>query len=219
MRILANNCKKVNETVTFCAFQGNNRIGKRGEESMYAVIALFDSKTEREIREIWAELSEQSISFYAEKVENNRPHLTIASYDHLSMNEFAPKLERFYQNKSKLPITLQSLGIFLNTSVLYIAPSVNKELLDFHQAFHDYFKQYNTDQDSLYLPGKWVPHCTIANRLNPESLEDAMSYCLQRLRKLAGKIESIAVIETIFENGECISAPIIHEVKLKESFS
>lgn len=45
---------------------------------MYGVVAHFDEKTEHSIKEIWKELSELSISTYAEEVPNRRPHITLA---------------------------------------------------------------------------------------------------------------------------------------------
>ncbi|WML48684.1 hypothetical protein RCG23_00590 [Neobacillus sp. PS3-34] len=46
---------------------------------MFGVIALFDEQTEQIINDIWKELREKLISFYAEEVEDRRPHITLAS--------------------------------------------------------------------------------------------------------------------------------------------
>ncbi|MFF3023368.1 hypothetical protein ACFVRR_12050 [Gottfriedia sp. NPDC057948] len=42
---------------------------------MYGVVALFDAKTEQIIKDIWTELSEKSISFYADEVVDRNPTL------------------------------------------------------------------------------------------------------------------------------------------------
>ncbi|WP_240628478.1 hypothetical protein [Bacillus salacetis] len=45
---------------------------------MYAVIALFDEKTDTLVRNIWQGLREKEISFYAEEVIDRIPHITLA---------------------------------------------------------------------------------------------------------------------------------------------
>ncbi len=50
---------------------------------MYGVVALFDAKTEQIIKDIWTELREKSISFYADEVVDRKPHITLASYHSL----------------------------------------------------------------------------------------------------------------------------------------
>jgi hypothetical protein len=50
---------------------------------MYGVVALFDAKTEQIIKDIWTELKEKSISFYADEVVDRKPHITLASYHNI----------------------------------------------------------------------------------------------------------------------------------------
>jgi len=172
---------------------------------MYGVVALFDAKTEQIIKDIWTELREKSISFYADEVVDRKPHITLASYHNLDKKCFFEQFDKFYENKSEINITLNSIGSFLNTGILYFSPIVSKELIDFHEDYHIYFKQFDDNSNSIYLPEKWVPHCTLANRLSPNKLVEAYIYCLYRNDTLVGKLQKIAIIEMVNKN----DAPII----------
>jgi 2'-5' RNA ligase len=108
---------------------------------MYGVIALFDEKTEQIIKDIWKELSEKSISFYAEEVEDRRPHITIASYNNLNKSEFIRLMDKFYDDKTNVDITFSSIGSFLSSGTLFFLPTVTTELIEFHFNHHEYFKK------------------------------------------------------------------------------
>ncbi|WP_088071694.1 2'-5' RNA ligase family protein [Gottfriedia luciferensis] len=178
---------------------------------MYGIVAIFDEETEQIIKDIWKELSEKSISFYAYEVINRKPHITLASYNHLNKIDFTKQFDEYFENKSELDITINSIGSFLNTGTLYFSPNVTKDLIEFHEDYHFHFKQYNDNPDSMYLPNKWIPHCTLANRLTTEKLSEAYTYCLNRQELIVGKLKEVAIIEFVNKN----NVPIIYSKKLK----
>jgi 2'-5' RNA ligase len=177
---------------------------------MYAVIGLFDKDTDNKIRMIWKELKEESISFYAEEVADRKPHITFASYEKLDVLKFSKKMADFYMEERSLDISFTSLGSFINSGALYLAPVVTKEMLELHKRHHELFGQNNHDTHSLYSPSQWIPHCTLANRLTPANLSQAFVHCLNREQPIAGKITEVALIKV---KGD--SAPVISSVKLK----
>lgn len=178
---------------------------------MYGVVALFDAKTEQIIKDIWTELREKSISFYADEVVDRKPHITLASYHSLDMLRFIEQLDAFYENKPEIDIRFNSIGSFLNTGILYLSPHVTKNLIEFHENFHIQFKSFNDNPESVYLPEKWVPHCTLANRLSMDKLVEAYNYCLYRNDRIVGKIQEIGIIEMVSKN----NAPMIYSKSLK----
>lgn len=178
---------------------------------MYGVVALFDAETEQIIKDIWTELREKSISFYADEVVDRKPHITLASYHSLDKLRFIEKLDDFYENKPEIDISFNSIGSFLNTGILYFSPNVTKNLIEFHENFHIQFKHFNDNPKSIYLPEKWIPHCTLANRLSPDKLVEAYNYCLYRNDTIVGKIRGIGIIEMVSKS----NAPIIYSKSLK----
>lgn len=178
---------------------------------MYAVIAIFDHKTEQTIKNIWEELMDQSISFYAYEIEDRRPHITLASYNQLNQNDFIRDMDWFYDKQISVPINFNSIGSFLNSGTLYLSPTFTKGLFELHVNHHQHFKQYNDEPNSLYLPNNWIPHCTIANRLSSTKLAEAFAYCSKRCKIINGAIKEIALIKLLDKN----KAPIIFSKALK----
>lgn len=182
---------------------------------MYGIIAFFDNKTEEFLRQIWRELVDNSISFYSEESGDKRPHITIADYNKIDEEKFIDSMDEFYGSKEEVEITLSTLGTFLNSGTLFISPTLSKDLLDFHNGHHEYFKAYNDDPNSFYLPSKWIPHCTIANRLSHEKLIEAFDFCSRKIGMIKATISEIALIKVIYEGNKCIAAPTIFSKKLK----
>ncbi|MBM7587150.1 2'-5' RNA ligase [Bacillus pakistanensis] len=181
---------------------------------MYWVIALFDENTEKIIKGIWGELCENSISSYTEEVKDGRPHITLGNYSNLDISEYTKRMDSFYDHKMSIDITFNTIGSFLNYGTLFYSPTVTSELIEFHTYHHEHFNEFNGKANSLYLPGKWIPHCTLANRLSPEKLSEAFHFCLKRSDVIYGKIIEVALIELVDENNKCINAPIIFSKRL-----
>ncbi|WP_421378512.1 2'-5' RNA ligase family protein [Bacillus salacetis] len=183
---------------------------------MYWVAALFDEKTEELIKQLWEELREESISFYADEIKDGRPHITLASYSELDKQKFMNEMEKCYANETEKEICFNTLGSFLNYGTLFFSPTVTTELLQFHGSHYEFFESYNEYANPLYTPGKWIPHCTLANKLSEAELAEAFQYCLKRHESIMGKITEVALIELVEEQGENLDAPIIFSVPLKK---
>ncbi|WP_409250877.1 2'-5' RNA ligase family protein [Bacillus sp. SCS-153A] len=177
---------------------------------MYGVIAVFDDETDKAICEVWQELKEHSISFYAQEVINRIPHITLASYEYLEEDSFIKRMEEVYSAEKSVEIHFNALGSFFKSGALYLSPVFTKGLNDLHSSHHHSFTEWDAFSSSLYSPDKWIPHCTLANRLSLEKLSEAYAYCLGRFETISGKITGIALVKL---NGN--TAPVIHRVQLK----
>ncbi|ERI89664.1 hypothetical protein HMPREF1982_04529 [Clostridiales bacterium oral taxon 876 str. F0540] len=185
---------------------------------MYAVAALFDNETEKCIKDLWKSLSDKGISNYGQEVKNRRAHITIADYNNLDKNSFESLLEEVYRDKAEVEISLSIIGTFIKSGTLFVSAPITKELHEFHKNYHYNFAKFNDDSNSLYLPGKWVPHCTIASRLNNKNMLRAFEYCTKELSVIKGSITEIALLEfqEFNEDGICINAPIVYTRKLEQ---
>ncbi|MDG4656320.1 2'-5' RNA ligase family protein [Ectobacillus antri] len=183
---------------------------------MYAIIALFEEETHQQVIRIWNELADLRISHYAQEIENRQPHITLASYDKLEEISFIERMDMCYQATQRIPITLCTIGTFISSGALFWAPAPTKELLDFHERHHDLLSGFAAEGPSLYEPGCWVPHCTIANRLTADKLAEAVLYCTNKLPVQNAFLTKLALIRTEKANGKIVAAPIIQEWSLKE---
>ncbi len=182
----------------------------------YAFVAYFDYKTEELIKKLWKNLSEKDITQYGIKTKGKRPHITIADYDNLDKNKFINLLNDFYNNKQSIDIELGTLGTFINTETLFIAPTLSTELFNFHKEHHNHFKEFNNNEKSFYIQGKWMPHCTIASRLSEENMLQAFKYCKSNLQRIYGQISEVALVEVkLDDNDIAIEDTIVFCQKLK----
>jgi 2'-5' RNA ligase len=182
----------------------------------YALVGYLDYETEECFKDLWKDLSENNITQYGVDTKGKRPHITIADYDNLDKDLFVDLLNKFYDDKLKIDLSLNILGTFMNTGTLFLAPALSSELLDFHTNHHTYFKTFNENENSFYLPGKWNPHCTIASRLSVDNMVQAFKYCKTNLNKVNGKLNEIALLQIEFnDEGIAIEDKIVFSKILK----
>lgn len=140
----------------------------------YAVVGYFDEITENIFKSYSNHLNENKITDYVVNSKGKRPHITIADYDDLNKSEFIDYMIKFYKNKESIDISFNVLGTFIETGTLFVSPATSKALLDFHKVHHTNFINFKDNNQSLYLPEGWFPHCTIASRLDDRNMLKAI---------------------------------------------
>ena len=124
------------------------------------------------------------------------PHVTLAIYDSLRCQSCEKKLKNLANRSHLLELNFSHIGIF-NTreAVVFLAPTVTSQLLSLHVEVHDVLKQDGLNPWELYLPGRWVPHSTLALETPPSKIPQAVEV-VQKLNLPFGvSATSIGVIE------------------------
>ncbi|WP_088322221.1 2'-5' RNA ligase family protein [Bacillus cereus] len=174
---------------------------------MYAIIATFDRVFTHKITELQNELTNVIGTNQLAGVE---PHITLADYNELDVHLYTEKLGEFVAIQENMDaVTFPSNG------TVFLAPTVIDELLKLHHSYHDYFKTFHDNPNSYYVPGKWVPHCTIANRLHTKQFLSVMEYIYGKFDFATASIEKLKLIKVNYENGSAISSSILAEYNLK----
>ncbi|MGG0302489.1 2'-5' RNA ligase family protein [Bacillus albus] len=180
---------------------------------MYAIIATLDRVSANKIIELQNEITNIIGTNQLAGVE---PHITLADYNELDVQLYTEKLEGFVAVQENMAeVTFPSVGIFPTNGTIFLAPTITDELLKFHQSYHDNFKAYHDNLNSYYVPGKWVPHCTIANRLHENQFLSVLEYICGKFDYAIASIEKIKLIKVNYENGSAISSSILAEYNLK----
>lgn len=169
---------------------------------MYGVVLHFDSETERVITTLWKGLRDNGISSYAYEIENRKPHLTLADYSDLNESEYKEIFDCYYKSIPKIYLSYNMLGTFMNSGALFLSPNPTKKLIDFHSDYHNRFKKYHDFSNIIYHPERWIPHCTIANRLNNQKLVEALQFSTERLEHMETEVHEIALIKIIDKNNK-----------------
>lgn len=180
---------------------------------MYAIIATFDRVFTNKIAELQNELTNVIGTNQLAGVE---PHITIADYNELDVNSYIEKLKEFVAiQESMSAVTFPSVGTFPTNGTIFLVPTVTDELLKLNHSYHDYFKSFHDNPNSYYVPGKWVPHCTIANRLHTKQFLSVMEYIYEKFDFATASIEKLKLIKVNYENGSAVSSSILAEYNLK----
>ena len=176
----------------------------------YAVLAYFDFETEVKLKQFWRELYELGITDYGVIPKNRRPHITLADYQDIDVEKLSLMIEQYFTHQAQVTIQLNTLGSFIGRKMLYLAPTMTKELLDLHGNYHEAFEQFNQNPNSYYLPQRWVPHCSVAGHLTEETLLQAFEYCQKNISCIQATIMEIGLVEVFFnEAGSVVKERLI----------
>ncbi len=162
----------------------------------YAVELICDPESERAVCEIWdglgAALGKPSLSELGA-----RPHVSLAVYsDDLDVTGFSKQLHEFAGSVAAFEFKLSSVGTFPGSEgVVFLAPAATRQLLAVHTRFHEVFSQYDASGMACYLPGNWVPHCTVAIDLTAPEVTEAMAHCREAFQPVTGRFQEIGLVE------------------------
>jgi 2'-5' RNA ligase len=185
---------------------------------MYAVVALFDEQSEQAIKTFWHRLAWKGLLTQAQVRQTIRPYLTFATYDKLPLNRIPIYIQTFCQMTKPLSITFQALGSFPPESKLFLTPTVTKELLHMHTTYHAICDSFQNTAHSLYLPGQWIPHCTLATYLTIEELTAAFASCSQSFTPIETTIQSIGIVHIQEENNRYAEHQLVIDIPLQSGF-
>ncbi|MER6003854.1 2'-5' RNA ligase family protein [Nonomuraea angiospora] len=160
-----------------------------------AVEMFFDDQTDQRIRRMWQSLAGHGLPSLATLTHrHHRPHVSLAvaeTLDEADLDELRSALL-----VPAPPLNLGFLGTFPGAEgVLFVGVTVTSELLTFHKRIHAALPSTQIKHWSYYLPGKWVPHCTLAIGLDRAELPKAMN-AVHGYEPMAATVSGIGITET-----------------------
>ncbi|HEX5441315.1 MAG TPA: 2'-5' RNA ligase family protein [Ktedonobacterales bacterium] len=150
---------------------------------------LVDQATEQAVRVLQQSLAPDGVSF----AQRYPPHITLTAYqfDDGAETEYLSQLPLLTRQRRQFPLLLESLGIFPETGVLFLAPRMSQTLLSIHQAAIDQFS--SPVLDALLSPGRWTPHVTIAASPASDRLLSILDKALSLWQPIRGKAVGIGI--------------------------
>lgn len=135
----------------------------------YAIELYFDPAAERTLRELIDRLHVRGIR--STRPAGARPHVSLAVFDLVDVERTSAALGEFARECPALRLHLASIGRFPgDEGVVFLAPIVTRELLELHAMLHRMPAVVAGTKREYYLPGRWVPHCTLAEGLQPDAV-------------------------------------------------
>ncbi len=107
-----------------------------------------------------------------------RPHVSLAVLDSVETGPLCHEIEQLAGTLPSMEVRLGSVATFPSTGgVVFLAPVVTPKLLELHRRFHTRLQAIGARSSDYYLPGNWVPHCTMALDLEPAEVPRAIEIC------------------------------------------
>jgi 2'-5' RNA ligase len=156
----------------------------------------FDDEADRAVRALWSRLDRAGVPSLATRTHGrHRPHVTFAVAS--AIPGAAREALRTDLGKLAIPrLWLSTLGAFASTeNVLMLAAVVDTELLAVHSAVHDVLAGRVRSPSAYYLPGSWVPHCTLAQGADPATTAAGFA-ALHPVEPIRATVVEIAVVDT-----------------------
>ena len=162
----------------------------------YAVELFYDHESELAVRKVWDGAGEATGQSSLSET-GARPHVSLAVYDDdLDATGFQEKLQEFADTTEPFEFRLTSVGTFPgNEGVVYLSPVMTQDLMAVHRRYHQTFLKYEPYVQAYYLPGNWVPHCTVAIDLEASGILKAVAYCRMRFQPVTGRFAEIGLVE------------------------
>jgi 2'-5' RNA ligase len=156
----------------------------------------FDDEADRAVRELWTRLERAGVPSMATRTHRrHRPHVTFAIAGTIP----AATRDALRADLRRLSIPrlwLYSLGTFTSVEpVLLLFAVADTELLAVHSAVHDVLAGRVRAPSAYYLPGSWVPHCALAQGIEPEAVPVGFA-ALYPVTPIRATVVEVAVVDT-----------------------
>jgi 2'-5' RNA ligase len=161
----------------------------------FAVEMFFDENADKLVRKVWGDLAQANINSFM--IDGGyRPHVTLGVLDGYTWPQFENEFRSFAEKRGAFPIKLDYLGVFPRPEgVVYLGAVVTEQLLFVHSEFTRHFAGLMTGVRPYYLPGNWVPHCTLAYGLSITAIPPAVEVCSRCTLPLMTQIKEISLVE------------------------
>jgi len=126
----------------------------------------FDDQADAAVRRLWEMLADAGLPSLATRTHRlHRPHVSLAVAESLADADLAP-LRTVLTSRPPV-LGLYILGTFPGSEgALILGVQVTAELLAFHADAHAALAGQPIRHWAYYLPGNWIPHCTLAEGLD-----------------------------------------------------
>lgn len=158
----------------------------------FAVEFFFDQVHADRIQDVWSQMSDHGFGVEM----TGRPHVTLAIWDEINLGVAQDWLREFAMELQPFPIRFASVGLFARPqSVIFLTPVVTGNLLEIQELFRTNFRGRIGESWSNFRPGWWVPHCTLTQGIERESLPGALALASEIELPFVAEVNSIGIVE------------------------
>jgi 2'-5' RNA ligase len=141
----------------------------------YGIGLVFNPHTEAHIRAVWCRLASQGFTTPLAR-PGCLPHVSLILSETLRVDELARDLEGLGDFPRRLEIRVSYVGVFTEPEiVLFYGLTPTDRLLRVHADVARIYRRWSSAIMARTQPGVWVPHCTLATRVDASQLSDAIA--------------------------------------------
>ncbi len=158
----------------------------------YAVALVLDPEAGAEVRRIWWALEDAGIASAARRGAD--PHLSVGIWETLDLGAIEGEIVEVARSTAPPGVTFGRVDTFPHGAV-FLAPREPAALLALHVDVHRRIGRLAPGAWAHYVPGAWVPHCTLATHLTRAELEAALPIARRAPLPIRARLTRLAVIE------------------------
>ena len=138
----------------------------------YAIVLYFDNTTNKIIGNMIERTAALSGNSYMLDI-NIPPHVTLGCFFSDEQANLYERVESFAKGVTPFEVTFHTIGAF-EPYVLFASPIKDAYLAELNNSLHELLlDNYEPAENANYLPDRWMPHCSLAVRLNKEQFAKA----------------------------------------------
>lgn len=138
----------------------------------YAIVLYFDDATNKTIGNMIERTTALSGNRYMLDI-NIPPHVTLGCFFSDEQSDLLEKVGAFAKNITPFEVTFDAIGSF-EPYVLFASPVKDECLTQLNASLNESLSNdYEPAENANYLPDRWMPHCSLAVRLNEEQFSKA----------------------------------------------
>jgi 2'-5' RNA ligase len=159
-----------------------------------AVEMYFDAEADARVRALWRILA-TAASSHLEGM-GSHPHVSLAVFDDLDRSRALSALSRFAESCGPLTVSFRGVGTFDRPErVIFLALTADEELAAVHAELHAFLRSMRLVSSPLYLPGRWIPHCTLAQHVPADLFDVAVAAARGAFQEFDANLSEIGLVE------------------------
>jgi 2'-5' RNA ligase len=124
------------------------------------------------------------------------PHVTLAACRSLDVERFRPLLAELAARTPVLATTFASLGVFPpQEGVIFLAPTIAHDLVELQLGILTRLQDLGAEVEPYWLPGQWVPHCTVAIGVSRELMSTAMGHAYEAFHPISASLTRLSTVD------------------------
>jgi hypothetical protein len=141
----------------------------------YGIGLVFDPQTEAHIRAVWDRLTRHGFTTPLVR-PGCLPHVSLLLSETLRVDDLARDLEGLGAFPRCLEVRFSHVGVFTEPElVLYYGLTPTDRLLHLHADVARLYRRWSSTITARTQCGMWVPHCTLAMRVDARRFADAIA--------------------------------------------